>query len=57
MMDTYKVTLVFNDVDNNYYTKGKAEMTVEVSASDKQTVYFLAERLKKVMDADDWYVG
>ena len=55
-MKTYRVTLMFTDVDNNFWTKGKAEMGFDVNADDIETAQFLGERLLRILGADDFSV-
>ena len=51
-MKTYKVTLLFDNLDNFMGTDHQASMTVEIQSDDYSHAYLLAQRLTKVMEAD-----
>lgn len=52
-MKDYKITLYFNDVDDNLYTKGRVRMNFDVEADDTETAYHLGKRLQRTLGADD----
>jgi hypothetical protein len=51
-MIKFTIKLVFVDVDDNYYTKGRAVMTFPVEADDAETAYQLGQRLQSKFGAD-----
>ena len=51
-MKTYKVTLLFDNLDNFMGTDHQASMTIEIQSDDYSHAYLLAQRLTKVMEAD-----
>jgi len=51
-MTTYKVTLLFTNLDNFMGTHDQASMTVEIQSDSYGHAMLLAQRLQKVMDAD-----
>ena len=53
-MKFYQVELVFTNLDNSLYTNAQASMTVEIRADDLTHANLLAERLRKVHDADHY---
>jgi hypothetical protein len=55
-MTPYTIKLVFNDVDDNFYTKGRATMTFSVEADDVETAHHLGQRLQRQFMADDLIV-
>jgi len=55
-MKTYKVKLLFTDLDNSLYTTAQASMVIEVQADDYGHAYLMAERLKKTFVADDYEI-
>lgn len=55
-MKIYSVKLEFINLDNSLFTDAQADMMVEIRADDEEHAYLLAERLKKVFDADYVFV-
>lgn len=51
-MKGYKVTLLFDNLDNFMGTEDQASMTVEIKSDSYSHAYLLAQRFAKVMDAD-----
>jgi hypothetical protein len=51
-MTPYTITLVFADVDDNYYTKGQATMSFPINADDDHTAQNLGQRLQSKFGAD-----
>ena len=51
-MKSYKVTLLFSNLDNFMGTDDEASMTVEIKSDSYSHAMLLAQRLAKVMDAD-----
>ena len=51
-MKSYKVTLLFTNLDNFMGTDDEAAMTVEIKSDSYSHAMLLAQRLAKVMDAD-----
>ena len=51
-MKSYKVTLLFTNLDNFMGTDDEASMTVEIKSDSYSHAYLLAQRFAKVMDAD-----
>ena len=51
-MKSYKVTLLFDNLDNSLYTDHQASMSFDIKSDDYSHVMLLAQRLTKVMDAD-----
>ena len=51
-MTTYKVELMFTNLDNFMGTDDEASMTVEIKSDSYSHAMLLAQRLAKVMDAD-----
>ena len=56
-MKPFTIKLVFTDVDNNFYTTGKAIMTFPVEADDEQTASHLGQRLQSKFGADHLIVS
>jgi hypothetical protein len=52
-MNKFKITLCFNDIDENLYTKGMAKMTFDVEADDYSTAFHLGQRLQRSFNADE----
>lgn len=52
-MKDYKIELHFTDVDDNFYTKGRATLKFDVAATDYDTAYHLGRRLQAQLQADD----
>jgi hypothetical protein len=55
-MKEYKVEILFNDVDENLYTKGRAKIAFDVEADDYSTAYHLGQRLQRTLGADELVV-
>lgn len=55
-MIKFTIKLVFVDVDDNFYTKGRAMMTFPVEADDVETAHHLGQRLQRQFMADDLIV-
>ena len=55
-MKTYKIKLMFTNLDNSLYTDSQASMKFDVEADDYTHAYLLADRLKKTFEADDCYI-
>ena len=55
-MKKYTITLKFTNLDNSLYTDAQASFVQEISADDYTHAYLLAERLKRVFDADDYTI-
>jgi hypothetical protein len=53
-MTRYYLTLKFNNLDNSLYTDQQAAMQIEILSDDISHARLLAERFRKVMDADDY---
>ena len=53
-MRSYKVHLVFTNLDNFMGTNERAEMTVEIKSDDERHADLLAERLVTVYGADHY---
>lgn len=53
-MIRYCLTLKFGNLDNSLYTDYQAAMQTEILSDDISHAHLLAERWKKVMDADDY---
>ena len=53
-MRKYKVTLLFNNLDNFLGTDFQAKLTYDIESDDYSHAYMLAQRLAKVMDADQF---
>ena len=53
-MTRYYLTLKFNNLDNSLYTDQQAAMQIEILSDDIGHAKLLAERFRKVMDADDY---
>jgi hypothetical protein len=51
-MKKYQLTLVFDDVDDNFYTKGQATISFEIEATDVETAHHLGQRLHSKFGAD-----
>ena len=56
-MKLYEVTLKFDNLDNSLYTDHQATMAFDIESDDYSHAYLLAERLKRVFDADSYYIG
>jgi hypothetical protein len=55
-MKDYKIEILFNDVDENLYTKGRARIKFDVEADDYSTAYHLSQRLQTTLGADELVV-
>lgn len=55
-MKIYRVILLFKNLDNSLYTDWQANMAFEIQSDDVGHAHLLAERLRKVMDADEYKV-
>lgn len=53
-MTRYILTLKFGNLDNFMSTKQQAAMQIEILSDDIGHAELLAERFRKVMDADDY---
>jgi hypothetical protein len=53
-MRKYKVTLLFTNLDNSLYTDFQAKLMYDIESDDYSHAYMLAQRLSKVMDADQF---
>ena len=53
-MRKYKVTLLFTNLDNSLFTDFQAKMSYDVETDDYSHAMLLAQRLCKVMDADQF---
>ena len=51
-MKSYKVTLLFDNLDNFMGTEHQATMSVDIQSDDYSHAMLLAQRFAKVMDAD-----
>ncbi len=51
-MKFYQVELVFTNLDNSLYTDVQASMTIEIRAGDVNHAKILAEKLRKLHEAD-----
>ena len=49
---SYKVTLLFDNLDNSLYTDHQTTMSVDIQSDNYHHAYLLAQRLTKVMEAD-----
>jgi len=55
-MKSYKVTLMFTNLDNFMGTVEQAAMEIDVKSDDLTHAYLLAQRLQKVYEADNFSV-
>lgn len=53
-MRKYKVTLLFTNLDNSLYTDFQAKLSYDIESDDYSHAVMLAQRLAKVMDADQY---
>jgi len=53
-MKIYKVTLLFNNLDNSLYTDHQATVLVEIKSDTEDHAHLLACKLRDVYDADDY---
>ena len=53
-MTRYTLTLKFGNLDNSLYTDYQAAMQIEILSDDVGHAHLLAQRWKRVMDADDY---
>ena len=53
-MKSYKVTLLFTNLDNTLFTDWQAKMSFDIESDDYSHAVLLAKRLAKVMDADQF---
>ena len=51
-MKGYKVTLLFDNLDNFMGTEDQASMTLDIKSDSYSHAMLLAQRFAKVMDAD-----
>ena len=49
-----KVEFFFTDIDNSLYTTGQGSVVMEINADDEATAIALANRLKKMLEADHY---
>ena len=55
-MKTYKIKLMFTNLDNSLYTDSQASMTSTIEADDYTHACLLAEWLKNHLEADDYSI-
>ena len=53
-MRSYKVTLLFDNLDNSLFTDHQATMSIDIQSDDYSHAYLLAQRFCKVMEADSF---
>jgi hypothetical protein len=53
-MKAYKVTILFTNLDNSLYTDFQAKVKYDIESDDYSHAYLLAQRLAKVLDADQF---
>lgn len=53
-MKQYKVEIFFTNIDNSLYTDEQASVTMDIKADNSAHAIMLAERLRKVFDADHY---
>lgn len=53
-MKKYKVTLLFTNLDNFLGTPFQAKLAYDIESDDYSHAYLLAQRLCKVMEADQF---
>jgi hypothetical protein len=53
-MNPYKVEIFFTNIDNSLYTTEQASMTMDIKADNLAHAMMLAERIRKVFDADHY---
>jgi hypothetical protein len=53
-MTTYRVELFFSNPDENLYTKEPAIAVMEIRSESETQANFLAERLRRVLEADSY---
>lgn len=51
-MIKYKLELFFSNLDNSLYTNEAASVTMDIKSDNEAHAYMLANRFKKVFDAD-----
>lgn len=54
-MNEYRYEFVFNDIDNNMNTHGQGIVRLDIAADDQRTADLIAERIQKVLGADNFY--
>ena len=55
-MQTYKVTLSFDNLDNFMGTDHQASVDIDIKSDDLSHAYLLAQRLQRVYEADNFSV-
>lgn len=55
-MKSYKVTLMFTNLDNYMGTDHQASIDIDIKSDDISHAYLLAERLQRLYDADNFSV-
>lgn len=55
-MNKYKITIQFNDPDDNFFTSGKAKMYFDLDADDLNTANHVGERIQNKFGADNFSV-
>ena len=53
-MKTYKVELLFTNLDNSLYTDDGAAMCIEIKSDTYSHAYLLGQRLCKLLEADQF---
>jgi len=56
-MKKYTVTLVFTNLDNFMGTDSQAKLSYDIESDDYSHAYLLAQRLARVMDADQFDIN
>ena len=56
-MKKYTVNLLFTNLDNSLFTDWQAAMSYEIETDHYSHAHLLAERLQKLMEADNFTIS